>query len=65
MMESAATTQVTGASEEDGVESVGSSALANPSLGLQDPDVDCWAMFMGKEVVSSLDEKEVKRQEHM
>ena len=62
-MESA-TTHVTGASEEDGVESV-SVALANPSLGLQDPDVDCWAMFMGKEVVSSLDEKEVKRQEHM
>ncbi|CAG7820418.1 unnamed protein product [Allacma fusca] len=51
--------------EDDGEESVGYIALSNPALGLQDPDVDCWAMLMGKEVVAQLDEKEVKRQEHM
>ncbi|CAG7829572.1 unnamed protein product [Allacma fusca] len=51
--------------EEGGEESVSSIALSNPALGLQDPDVDCWAMFMGKDLVAQLDEKEVKRQEHM
>jgi A-kinase anchor protein 13 len=40
-------------------------ALYDPSLGLQDVDAECWALSMSSDVVSQLEDKEVKRQEHM
>jgi len=48
-------------------ESLGTQALGDPSLGLQESDVECWALSMPPEVMSrlKLDDKEVKRQEHM
>lgn len=49
----------------DGSHSLGLAALTDPSLGLQDLDAECWALSMSSEVVSRLDDKEVKRQEHM
>lgn len=45
--------------------SLGLAALTDPSLGLQDADAECWALSMSSDLVSSLDEKEVKRQEHI
>ena len=51
---------------EDKVEeSVGSLALFNPALSLQDHDPENWAVFMNSDGFSGLDEKEKKRQEHM
>lgn len=47
-------------------ESLGYSALIDPSLGLQDPDIECWTLFMhNSEVISRLSDKDIKRQEHM
>ncbi|XP_021964277.1 A-kinase anchor protein 13 isoform X2 [Folsomia candida] len=46
-------------------QSLAFAALFDPSLGLQDSDAECWALSMSPEVVSRLEDKEVKRQEHM
>jgi hypothetical protein len=51
--------------DENYQESLGYMGLSDPSLSLQEPDVECWTLYMGPEVVSKLTEKEVKRQEHM
>lgn len=45
--------------------SLGLMALADPGLGLRDEDPELWVLTMSSELVSSLDGKEVKRQENM
>jgi len=52
-------------SSSGGEPSFGLVALNDPSLRLQDPDAECWALSMSQDVVSRLDDKEVKRQEHI
>lgn len=52
-------------SATNGTVSLAFSALYDPSLGLQDADAECWALSMSPELVARLEDKEVKRQEHM